>query len=355
MYWTDPGGTVLSETDLSGNNRVRDVYFGNKLIARKDSSGSTHYLIQDQLGSERVSVSASGTVEDDMDTYPWGGHAPHYASSSGNIYTFTGDENDAESTSFNTPFRQLSSTLGRWLRPDPYDGSYNSTNPQSLNRYSYVLNNPPSLIDPSGLCEIRSSNVYDLQGNLLASHSEMTGGGIHGTMCTPPTSGCIWVMNASGDEWTGEQCGLSTVPSFSASSGTSGPAPNNPARTPSICGGTFSFAGVEADGAVGGGFSGAIHEHDSIDGNSNGSLVEAFGGGEGAAVGGGKITSSDDKSIFQGFIGFVGASISAGPLAGLQVGYVGGKGFSGLYVEGHLGPVAYGTGGYLRSSCKKGG
>lgn len=49
------------------------------------------------------------------------------------------------------PFRQLGSTLGRWLRPDPYDGSYDPTNPQSLNRYSYVLNNPQSFIDPSGL------------------------------------------------------------------------------------------------------------------------------------------------------------------------------------------------------------
>jgi RHS repeat-associated protein len=151
MYWTDPGGTVLSETDLSGNNTVRDVYLGNKLIARKDASGSIHYLVQDQLGSERVSVSASGAVEDDMDTYPWGGDATTSTATSGNLYTFTGDEKDTESTSFHTPFRQLSSTMGRWLRPDPYDGSYDPTNPQSLNRYSYVLNNPLSFIDPSGL------------------------------------------------------------------------------------------------------------------------------------------------------------------------------------------------------------
>jgi hypothetical protein len=36
------------------------------------------------------------------------------------------------------------------MSPDPYDGSYDATNPQSLNRYTYVLNNPLAFTDPSG-------------------------------------------------------------------------------------------------------------------------------------------------------------------------------------------------------------
>jgi hypothetical protein len=40
-------------------------------------------------------------------------------------------------------------TQGRWLSPDPLAG--NILNPQSLNRYAYVLNNPTSLVDPLGL------------------------------------------------------------------------------------------------------------------------------------------------------------------------------------------------------------
>ena len=35
---------------------------------------------------------------------------------------------------------------GRWLSSDPTGGDV--TNPQSLNRYAYVLNNPASLNDP---------------------------------------------------------------------------------------------------------------------------------------------------------------------------------------------------------------
>jgi len=39
-------------------------------------------------------------------------------------------------------------TLGRFLSPDPFIQAPEFS--QSLNRYSYVLNNPLSLTDPSG-------------------------------------------------------------------------------------------------------------------------------------------------------------------------------------------------------------
>jgi Bacterial toxin 44 len=40
------------------------------------------------------------------------------------------------------------STEGRWLSPDPMGGDV--SNPQSLNRYAYALNNPETLTDPLG-------------------------------------------------------------------------------------------------------------------------------------------------------------------------------------------------------------
>jgi hypothetical protein len=39
----------------------------------------------------------------------------------------------------------------RFDQPDPYDGSYDLTNPQSFNRYSYVQNDPVNFVDPTGL------------------------------------------------------------------------------------------------------------------------------------------------------------------------------------------------------------
>jgi len=48
-------------------------------------------------------------------------------------------------------FRYQSSSLGRFFQPDPYAGSIDFTNPQSLNRYSYVMNDPIGKTDPLGL------------------------------------------------------------------------------------------------------------------------------------------------------------------------------------------------------------
>jgi len=56
---------------------------------------------------------------------------------------------DSETTLDSTLFRYYHSRLYRWLSPDPVAGDV--TNPQSLNRYAYVLNNPTNLIDPLGL------------------------------------------------------------------------------------------------------------------------------------------------------------------------------------------------------------
>lgn len=39
----------------------------------------------------------------------------------------------------------------RFYQPDPYDGAYDFTDPQSFNRYAYVQNDPVNFVDPSGL------------------------------------------------------------------------------------------------------------------------------------------------------------------------------------------------------------
>jgi putative transposase len=128
---------------------------------------------------------------------------------------------------------------------------------------------------------------------------------------------------------------------------------NGKKKTPWICGGTFGFGGLEVDAVEGGAFAGGIVETDSQKGTSGGLLEEAWLGGEGPFAGVGKITSPSDTSVLQGLFGFVGAGINAGPLAGVQVGFVSGKGWGGLYIEGHAGIWAYGEGGYLRS-CSEG-
>ena len=53
---------------------------------------------------------------------------------------------------WDTPNRELSVFSGRWLSTDPAGlGAADPTNPQTWNRYAYVMNNPLAYIDPSGL------------------------------------------------------------------------------------------------------------------------------------------------------------------------------------------------------------
>ena len=47
--------------------------------------------------------------------------------------------------------RRYQSNSTRFAQPDPYDGSYNLSDPQSFNRYAYVQNDPVNFVDPSGL------------------------------------------------------------------------------------------------------------------------------------------------------------------------------------------------------------
>jgi RHS repeat-associated protein len=61
----------------------------------------------------------------------------------------TGKERDAESGLDYFGARYNSSNMGRFMSPDPLGG--NLANPQSLNKYSYVLNNPLTNTDPTGL------------------------------------------------------------------------------------------------------------------------------------------------------------------------------------------------------------
>jgi RHS repeat-associated protein len=66
---------------------------------------------------------------------------------------FTGQQWDSETSNLHYfGARHFSSQFGRFMSPDP-TGIFlgNLNDPQSLNLYAYVRNNPTSLTDPSGL------------------------------------------------------------------------------------------------------------------------------------------------------------------------------------------------------------
>jgi RHS repeat-associated protein len=147
-YWFSPSGSVLAETDTSGNTQNEYIYFSGARTARRDSSGNVYYYFQDQIGSSRLIANSSGTVCYDADFTPFG-YEMAYTTSCSQNYKFTGMERDVETGNDHAWFRNYEQNLGRWMSPDRLGGDI--TNPQSLNRYAYVANNPTTLTDPPGL------------------------------------------------------------------------------------------------------------------------------------------------------------------------------------------------------------
>ena len=147
LYWYGVSGEVLAETDLSGNTTAEYVYFEGQRIAGRDSSGAVHYFFADHLGSLRVLTNATGGVERDDDYYAFGGEIVETGTVD-DSHKFAGMELDSEDGLYHTLFRQYSPSLGRWLGTDPVRGC--AENPQGLNLYPYVRNNPANLIDPRG-------------------------------------------------------------------------------------------------------------------------------------------------------------------------------------------------------------
>ena len=112
-------------------------------------AGTTYFVTKDHLGSARVVSGVNQSLIDTLDYYPFGSSISGGASGT---HKFTGDEWDSESSSYHTEFRQYSPSLARWTMADPGGlGVVVPANPQSWNRYTYVLNNPLRGTDPTGL------------------------------------------------------------------------------------------------------------------------------------------------------------------------------------------------------------
>jgi RHS repeat-associated protein len=63
----------------------------------------------------------------------------------------TGKERDSESGNDYFGARYYASSMGRMMSPDPANAGADPSNPQSWNMYSYALNNPLIITDPTGL------------------------------------------------------------------------------------------------------------------------------------------------------------------------------------------------------------
>jgi RHS repeat-associated protein len=126
------------------------IYAGSQLLATltgPPASATANYHIADHL-SPRVTTDSTGAIVGQQAHFPFG--EDWYASSSTTKFKFTSYERDSESGNDYAMMRTSVNRLGRFSSPDPLAGSI--INPQSLNRYAYVLNDSTNRADPWGLC-----------------------------------------------------------------------------------------------------------------------------------------------------------------------------------------------------------
>lgn len=121
------------------------VYSSSQMIA-KIEAGVTNYYHSDHL-SARVTSDSSGNKVGEQAHFPFG--ESWYSANTTTKFQFTNYERDAESGNDYAMARYTISRLGRFSSPDPVGGS--PSDPQSLNRYAYVRNDPINSIDPLGL------------------------------------------------------------------------------------------------------------------------------------------------------------------------------------------------------------
>jgi len=146
----DPTGLTVNvgavEVEISGAQRLTTTYYfvgGQRIAMRK--AGVVYYLHGDHLGSASLATDAGGAKMSEMRYTPFGetrfGDAP-------TDRRFTGQREEAGIGLYDYGARFYLVSVGRFVSSDTIIPDL--AKPQSLNRYSYVNNNPLKYIDPTG-------------------------------------------------------------------------------------------------------------------------------------------------------------------------------------------------------------
>lgn len=156
-----------------------------------DGSGLAYYRHSDHLGSSRLATTPSRTKYYDVAYAPYG---EDYNRSGTSDLSFTDEHQDTVNGGWTTNLydfmlREYRTAHGRWTSPDPVGlGAVDPTNPQSWNRYAYVLNNPLAMIDLLG-----DDGCYTTAGSWLNDK-----GSIGSCFSGPESYGNYWVSDETG-------------------------------------------------------------------------------------------------------------------------------------------------------------
>ena len=160
--------------------KIKYIKLGNEILAAKKSTGEKLFYHNDHLGGINVITNLAAERAQLTEYDPWGKISRKEGDADPGK-RFTGQEFDPEIDLYYYGGRYYDQDLGRFVSPDPF--IQEPEEPQNLNRYSYVMNNPVNYIDPSG---------YGFWSIFLRIFTIIIGGGDQGISAVDPA-----VANAS--------------------------------------------------------------------------------------------------------------------------------------------------------------
>ena len=170
MLWSPVGKVAI----LSGTTLTKAlVVLPGGGTAVYTASGLAYYRHADWLGSSRLASTQARGLYSSSAYAPFG---EQYATAGTADASFTGQNSDTVSGLYDFMDRRYSPSQGRWISPDPAGlAAADPTNPQSWNRYAYVLNNPLFYFDPFG--DDSDPSICDLTGGWICGNGGYGSGG----------------------------------------------------------------------------------------------------------------------------------------------------------------------------------
>lgn len=162
-------GGIMEYSPAAGGQFTKYYYIGSQRLAMKTSSGTLHFFANDHLGSTSLTLNSDSTVLSELRYKPFGETRWSSTTATPTQRRYTGQIQDFATSSMQLYFynaRYYDPALGRFTQADTIVPE--PVNLQSLNRFSYVLNNPLKYIDPSGYCGV------DADGNITEMDAECT-------------------------------------------------------------------------------------------------------------------------------------------------------------------------------------
>jgi RHS repeat-associated protein len=182
------GVNVVYEKNTGGSTTINDYLYAGGLLIAKLSSSTILYHHQDHLGNTRL-VTQGSTTNFSSNYQPYG--LQYGASGTDPVYKYTEKPQSQSTGLYYYGARWYNSTLGRFLTRDPNAGKL--SNPQSLNLYTYVHNNPVGYVDRTGTADCVAWNLSTWGGCLTdVSSATVT---FATTVAKPYVVGTIQVVN----------------------------------------------------------------------------------------------------------------------------------------------------------------